>query len=168
MGDNNIDIPETLASLQSNVDNDPKDDPAHDMGDEDRTCFYETNDTDLILVCKCNCGLEVKASRSEIGDEPMSQGFNVSQVDISKPPPRLVTPSSLQPLSTGYSTPPLKNLDQSQGGVPLRSNKYKPYLRDVASSSKRSSELNKNVKIVKPKMLLFNSATPNMQLFKRK
>ena len=166
-GVNTIDIPEMLTSISSKA-NEPKDSPVHDRVGEDRTCFYETNNTDLILVCKCRCGLEVKACKNDICEDPQQHNINVSQVDLSKPPPKLVTPSSLKTPSTGYSTPQLKNHDQSQVGVPNRSNKNKPYLRDTSSSGKRPSESSMSAKIVKPKMLLFNSATPNMQLFKRK
>lgn len=159
-GDNNINIPETLNSL-STMNNNTNDDPMKDIVDGHHTCFYEMNNTDFTFVCKCRCGLEVQASKSDIRDHTMQPDFNVRQCDLSKPPPNLVTPSSI------YSTPQMVNHGQHQVRVPGRTNKYKPYSRDVTLSNNRPSESTNNSRIVKPKMLIFNSATPNMQLFKK-
>ena len=163
LGEKHMNIPLTLDFLLGMVSQEDGT-PKRNVTDYDRVCFYETNNRDLILKCKCNCGFEVTAKMDDIHDgPPMSKDFDVSQLDLSQPPPSII-PCPTTP--TQIPTQLVSNRGDSGLHVPIRTSKHKPYDRYKNSQDRKPAEPNSKSKTFKQKLLFNSVTTPNLRLFK--
>ena len=161
--ENNLNIPLTLDFLLGMI-SQGDGTPMSNATNKDRICYYETNSKDLVLKCKCNCGFEVTAQMEDIHDDPsMRNEFDVSQLDLSQPPP------SIKPCLTTPSQLPTQSIAKEVNSgihVPGRTSKNKPYDRHGNSQDRKPAESSTKSKSFKPQRLFFKSATPNLRLFK--
>jgi len=161
--ENNLNIPLTLDFLLGMI---SQGDGTHmsNVTTKDRICYYETNSKDQVLKCKCNCGFEVTAKMEDAHDDPsMRNRFDVSQLDLSQPPP------SIKPcLTTPSQLPTQLVAKEGNSGihVPGRTSRNKPYDRHGNSQDSKTAESSSKSKTFKPRQLFFKSATPNPRLFK--